>query len=116
MIKYARINTRYYRWPFQKAREIMLSLNFQQCHEEIIVRVCDSQNRAFLNFYEYLVHQSSDNAKLHYVIAAMLTTVFNVLLDGYERASKHALKAIDLAGDDLSLPPKGGQGVNISIS
>jgi hypothetical protein len=87
---------------FYEARQIMLTLNFQDCHEKIILEAYDSENKAFLKFYEYLVAQAPEDAKLQYAIAEMLTTVFNVLPDGYERAFEHALKAIDLAKDDMS--------------
>ena len=87
---------------FEKAKSIFFNNDLKRMHEAITEAAYTSGDEVFGKFYDYLLVNDSNNANLHYCIAELYTTVFNILPGGYEKAFKHAQKAIELAEDDLN--------------
>lgn len=87
---------------FENAKVAFFEGKVKSMHEMIIEAAYTTDDKIYSEFYEYLLLQEAGKAYLHYYMAELYTTVFNILPGGYEKAYKHAKKAIELDEGDLS--------------
>ncbi|MEM1323194.1 MAG: hypothetical protein AAGG75_23210 [Bacteroidota bacterium] len=88
---------------FEKAAAKLRLDAIKDYHEDLLEGAFDSGSAKYYDFYKYIIENHLETSEIHYHASEMMSTALNWMPKGYEIAYHHALRACELAPDDVSL-------------
>ncbi len=86
---------------FEEA-SILFKSDIIKYHDIIVEKAYEDEDIIYISFYKFMLNTNNKNAQLHYLLAELLTIVFNFLPNGYLLAYKYIKIARTLDSNNLS--------------